>query len=83
VYNAANEECVGAFLAGRIPFTGIVDTVARVVSEQGGGRDITAIDDVLAADQRARQRARELTGTGPRGNRDAAAGTHGNGDTAG
>jgi 1-deoxy-D-xylulose-5-phosphate reductoisomerase len=84
VYNAANEECVGAFLTGRIAFTGIVDTVARVVSEQGGcGRDIATIDDVLAADQRARQRARELTGTGPRGDRDAAAGRYGNGEAAG
>ena len=36
VYNAANEECVDAFLAGRIPFTGIVDTVAQVVSEHDG-----------------------------------------------
>ena len=28
VFNAANEECVEAFLAGGLPFTGIVDTVA-------------------------------------------------------
>ena len=27
VYNAANEECLDAFMAGKIPFTGIVDTV--------------------------------------------------------
>ena len=68
VYNAANEECVGAFLAGHIPFTGIVDTVARVVSEHdGSGRDIAAISDVLAADRWARERARELTGAVPRG----------------
>ncbi len=65
IYNAANEECVDAFLAGRIPFAGIVDTVARVVSEHdGSGRGIAAIDDVLAADRWARGRARELTGTG-------------------
>jgi 1-deoxy-D-xylulose-5-phosphate reductoisomerase len=32
VFNAANEECVDAFLARRIPFAGIVDTVAQVVS---------------------------------------------------
>src|SRR4051794_16104204 len=32
VYNAANEECVSAFLAGRLPFLGIVDTVAAVVA---------------------------------------------------
>ncbi|HEX6856699.1 MAG TPA: 1-deoxy-D-xylulose-5-phosphate reductoisomerase [Streptosporangiaceae bacterium] len=63
IYNAANEECVSAFMAGRIPFTGIVDTVAQVVSEQGGtGRDIGEIADVLAADRWARDRARELTG---------------------
>jgi 1-deoxy-D-xylulose-5-phosphate reductoisomerase len=63
IYNAANEECVAAFLAGRIPFTGIVDTVAQVVSEQGGtGRVIGEIADVLAADRWARDRARELTG---------------------
>jgi 1-deoxy-D-xylulose-5-phosphate reductoisomerase len=68
VYSAANEECVGAFLAGHIPFTGIVDTVARVVSEHdGSGRDIAAIADVLAADRWARERARELTGAVPRG----------------
>ncbi len=61
-YNAANEECVAAFIAGRLPFTGIVDTVARVVSEHGGtSPGITGLDDVLAADNWARLRARELT----------------------
>lgn len=84
VYNAANEECVAAFLAGRIPFLRIVDTVSRVVSEHdGSGRDIAAIEDVLAADRWARDRARELTGTVPRGGADAAAGTHGSGKAAG
>ena len=33
VYNAANEVCVAAFLAGRLPFPGIVDTLARVLDE--------------------------------------------------
>ena len=33
VYNAANEECVAAFLAGRLPFLGIVDTLSVVVEE--------------------------------------------------
>ncbi len=33
VFNAANEECVEAFLTGGLPFTGIVDTVAAVVDE--------------------------------------------------
>jgi 1-deoxy-D-xylulose-5-phosphate reductoisomerase len=64
VYNAANEECVDAFRAGRLPFLGIVDTVARVVEEHGSGTpgDL-ALDDVLAADGWARTRSRELTGT--------------------
>jgi 1-deoxy-D-xylulose-5-phosphate reductoisomerase len=61
-YNAANEECVGAFLAGRIPFTGIVDTVAQVVSEHDGAGVVAAVDEILAADHWARVRARELAG---------------------
>ena len=35
VFNAANEECVGAFLHGQLPFTGIVDTVAAVLADAG------------------------------------------------
>jgi len=64
VYNAANEVCVEAFLGGRLRFTAILDTVARVVSEHdGSGRAEVTLDDVLAADGWARGRARELTGT--------------------
>jgi 1-deoxy-D-xylulose-5-phosphate reductoisomerase len=65
VYNAANEECVDAFLAGRLEFTGILDTVAQVVSEHHGsvGAAVT-LDDVLASDGWARVRARELSGIG-------------------
>ena len=64
-YNAANEECVAAFMAGKIPFAGIVDTVARVVSEHGGaGPRNAGLQDVLAADGWARLRARELTQAG-------------------
>jgi 1-deoxy-D-xylulose-5-phosphate reductoisomerase len=64
VYNASNEVCVAAFLAGRIPFTGIVDTVAQVVSEHDGGSAIvTEVGEILAADHWARVRAAELTGT--------------------
>jgi 1-deoxy-D-xylulose-5-phosphate reductoisomerase len=70
VYNGANEECVAAFLAGRLAFPAIVDTVSRVVSEHTNGpgpliRDDPGggltVDDVLAADRWARTRARELT----------------------
>ncbi len=61
-YNAANEECVESFMAGRIPFTGIVDTVAQVVSEHdGAGAAGTTVEEILAADHWARARARELT----------------------
>ncbi|WP_433893092.1 1-deoxy-D-xylulose-5-phosphate reductoisomerase [Streptomyces sp. CA-111067] len=62
VFNAANEECVDAFLAGRLPFTGIVDTVARVVEEHGtpaAGTRLT-VEDVLQAETWARARARAL-----------------------
>jgi 1-deoxy-D-xylulose-5-phosphate reductoisomerase len=63
VFNAANEACVGAFLAGQIPFAGIVDTVAQVVSEHhDSAGDTVTLADVLAADGWARDRARELTG---------------------
>ncbi|MDB1089693.1 1-deoxy-D-xylulose-5-phosphate reductoisomerase [Streptomyces sp. ACA25] len=63
VFNAANEECVGAFLDGRLPFTGIVDTVARVVEEHGtsGSGTSLTLPDVLDAETWARRRAQELT----------------------
>jgi 1-deoxy-D-xylulose-5-phosphate reductoisomerase len=62
VYNGANEACVADFLAGSIPFTRIVDTVARVVSEHDTSRTGAAtVEDVLGVDAWARARARELT----------------------
>ena len=83
-YNAANEECVAAFLAGLLPFAGIIDTVAQVVSEQGGsGRDGVTLEDVLAADRWARKRARELTGTGQRRRPAARDAARGEGEAAG
>jgi 1-deoxy-D-xylulose-5-phosphate reductoisomerase len=56
VFNAANEECVDAFLQGRLPFTGIVDTVAKVVAEHGRPSQGTSLTlaDVLAAETWAR-----------------------------
>jgi 1-deoxy-D-xylulose-5-phosphate reductoisomerase len=81
VYNAANEECVAAFLGGRIPFAGIVDTVAQVVSEHHdpAGRAVE-LADVLAADAWARSRARQLAGTG--GPAGPAPGLAGEGETS-
>ncbi len=65
VYNAANEECVAAFLAGRLGFLGIVSTVERVLSEHDGIRpeDLT-LDGVLAAQAWARARTRQLLEAG-------------------
>jgi 1-deoxy-D-xylulose-5-phosphate reductoisomerase len=60
VLNAANEECVAAFLAGRLPFLGIVDTVARVVAEHDV-RERPTLSEVLVSETEARRRARELT----------------------
>jgi 1-deoxy-D-xylulose-5-phosphate reductoisomerase len=61
VYNGANEACVADFLAGRISFPRIVDTVARVVSEHGTTRaEVTTVEGVLEVDAWARTRAREL-----------------------
>ncbi|MFE9883431.1 1-deoxy-D-xylulose-5-phosphate reductoisomerase [Streptomyces scopuliridis] len=61
VFNAANEECVDAFLAGRLPFNGIMDTVTEVVAEHGTPRTGTSLTvaDVLEAETWARARARE------------------------
>jgi 1-deoxy-D-xylulose-5-phosphate reductoisomerase len=64
VYNAANEECVAGFLAGRISFTRIVDTVAQIVSEHDPRGGVTRVSDVLAVDGWARRRARELNSLG-------------------
>ncbi|MCU0265643.1 MAG: 1-deoxy-D-xylulose-5-phosphate reductoisomerase, partial [Actinomycetia bacterium] len=61
VYNGANEVAVAAFLAGRLPFLGIVDTVARVLDEHPVGGNRPGLADVLGADAWARARARELT----------------------
>ena len=65
-YNAANEVCVAAFLAGGISFARIVDIVAQVVSEHDGRTgDAVSLDEVRAVDTWARERARELAAGGP------------------
>ena len=61
VANAANEEAVSAFLAGRIGFTGIVDLVQRVLDEHDGVPvQAVTLADVLAAEAWARARAQKL-----------------------
>ena len=66
VFNAANEECVAAFLAQRIRFTEIVDTVGRVVEDWGSSpeNDTGALDveTVMSAEIWARNRAHEHLG---------------------
>ena len=61
VLNAANEEAVGAFLAGACTFTEVTDTLARVLDiADGWMANPTTVADVLAAQDWARARAREL-----------------------
>jgi 1-deoxy-D-xylulose-5-phosphate reductoisomerase len=61
VLNAANEEAVGAFLAGACSFTGITDTLARVLEgADAWTADPATVADVLAAQDWARARAREI-----------------------
>jgi 1-deoxy-D-xylulose-5-phosphate reductoisomerase len=67
VFNAANEVCVAAFVAGDLDFLGIVDTVGEVleehVSDPDAARSDLTLASVLEADARARERARALVET--------------------
>jgi 1-deoxy-D-xylulose-5-phosphate reductoisomerase len=61
VLNAANEEAVGAFVSGVCPFTGITEVLERVLdAADGWSGDPATVADVLAAEEWARARAREL-----------------------
>ena len=66
VFNAANEECVAAFLSRRIRFTQIVETVQRVVDEWSTHPENKTgalnVDSVLSAETWARNRAHEHLG---------------------
>lgn len=66
VFNAANEECVAAFLAQRIRFTQIVDTVSRVVDDWGSDPEnessVLDVETVMSAEVWARNRARKHLG---------------------
>ena len=55
ILSAANEIAVEAFLAERIPWSGIAEIVEEVLNAGTGAADEVA--DVLAADQVARERA--------------------------
>lgn len=61
VLNAANEVAVELFLAGQLPFLGIPEVVRAVLEEElaaPGG--VSSLEEALAADARARQRAKQV-----------------------
>ncbi len=60
VYNAANEVCVDAFHAGKIRFTDIVETIARVVQEHPAPSENLSLGTVLAADSWARSHTHDI-----------------------
>ncbi|WP_097318506.1 1-deoxy-D-xylulose-5-phosphate reductoisomerase [Paractinoplanes atraurantiacus] len=60
IYNAANEECVAAFVAGRLPFLGIVDTLAEVLATAPDFAEPGTVEEVLAAENWARAQAHDV-----------------------
>jgi 1-deoxy-D-xylulose-5-phosphate reductoisomerase len=60
VFNAANEECVHGFWRGRLRFTEIVETVARVVDDHERPSGPLTLSGVLDAERWARARARAI-----------------------
>jgi len=61
VYNAANEVAVAAFLAGRLPFTGIAGAIAAALERHPGGEAL-ALEQVLEADAWARRETETYVG---------------------
>jgi 1-deoxy-D-xylulose-5-phosphate reductoisomerase len=61
VLNAANEIAVERFLAGELPFVGIVEIVSRVLDRHAGSsQPIRTVEDALAWDGWARNEARGI-----------------------
>jgi len=65
VLNAANEEAVNAFLAGEIPFSGIVSAVERALGAFPGCGG--TLEEILQADSWARSYVRQQDGIRPVG----------------
>ncbi|GAA4591880.1 1-deoxy-D-xylulose-5-phosphate reductoisomerase [Actinoplanes octamycinicus] len=63
IFNAANEECVAAFVAGRLPFLGIVETLERVLAAAPDFAEPGTVDEVLAAEAWARAQAQRTIAT--------------------
>ncbi len=62
IFNAANEVAVAEFLAERIPFGAIVDTVQATLARITPG-EIRSLEDVLEIDGESRRIAREILST--------------------
>jgi 1-deoxy-D-xylulose-5-phosphate reductoisomerase len=61
VLNAANEIAVERFLAGELPFVGIVEIVSRVLERHAGNNQpIRTVEDALGWDSWARNEARGI-----------------------
>jgi 1-deoxy-D-xylulose-5-phosphate reductoisomerase len=59
VLNAANEVAVAAFIAGTLPFVGIVDTVAEVVASHQSLMNVTTLAEVREVEDWARHQVHE------------------------
>ena len=55
-FNAANEEAIRAFIAGRISFLSIYDVVEKTLS-RFISHEIRSYEDIMEADREARQLA--------------------------
>ena len=60
VLNAANEVAVHAFLAGRLPFLGIAETIERTLAELGS-QPVRAFESLWEADRQARELAGQVS----------------------
>jgi 1-deoxy-D-xylulose-5-phosphate reductoisomerase len=67
IYNAANEECVAAFVSGRLPFLGIVDTLEAVLAAAPDFPEPGTVEEVLAAETWARAQAQRMIATAAEG----------------
>jgi 1-deoxy-D-xylulose-5-phosphate reductoisomerase len=64
VYNAANEAAVAAFVEGRLPFLGIVDSIAAVLGSHQNLMNVTTLADVEDAEGWARRQVHQLVAKG-------------------
>ena len=67
IFNAANEECVAAFVSGRLPFLGIVDTLEAVLAAAPDFDEPGTVEDVLTAEAWARAQAQRMIATAAEG----------------